>query len=252
MGGGNSRCPHLRGRINGLSPRGRGKPSAIYSSAPSGRSIPAWAGETAPLAGLSATERVYPRVGGGNWSKRSLPIGKAGLSPRGRGKLVFGRIICLPERSIPAWAGETCPAWSVFATEPVYPRVGGGNAGSGRRKNRCRGLSPRGRGKLRAIPKGQNDHRVYPRVGGGNQWRDRQKLSKPGLSPRGRGKRKPARPASWATRSIPAWAGETTTTPTSSPTPTVYPRVGGGNPRSGGKGNHIRGLSPRGRGKPEV
>ena len=51
-------------------------------------SIPAWAGE--------------PADGGG-----CLNLPRAGLSPRGRGKLGGGWLADISRRSIPAWAGQT-------------------------------------------------------------------------------------------------------------------------------------------------
>ena len=46
VGGGNTTQSLLSGGVAGLSPRGRGKPSAKPSISSCGRSIPAWAGET--------------------------------------------------------------------------------------------------------------------------------------------------------------------------------------------------------------
>ena len=70
-----------------------------------------------------------------------------------------------------------------------------------------------------------------------------------GLSPRGRGK------PMWVSdyiddkRSIPAWAGETSSAPSCNPNTKVYPRVGGGNASGPGPLSFKSGLSPRGRGK---
>ena len=131
------------------------------------------------------------------------------------------------------------------------------------------GLSPRGRGKrhriagvsdsLGSIPAwaGETPHpcistsayEVYPRVGGGNGLGFANKPRKPGLSPRGRGKlaAQSEKPLNW--RSIPAWAGETTSIGTREYRPEVYPRVGGGNGGLRWQTRAIGGLSPRGRGK---
>ena len=70
-----------------------------------------------------------------------------------------------------------------------------------------------------------------------------------GLSPRGRGKPIGISVPYRRTRSIPAWAGETTNSSALRVMPKVYPRVGGGN--SSGKPSTalLLGLSPRGRGK---
>ena len=71
------------------------------------RSIPAWAGETSSIQALCAVNPVYPRVGGGNPRPPIAASAQAGLSPRGRGKLIL-LSICITSSS-------------------VYPRVGGGN-----------------------------------------------------------------------------------------------------------------------------
>ena len=91
---------------------------------------------------------------------------------------------------------------------------------------------------------------VYPRVGGGNLVRVLSISSAPGLSPRGRGKPNRLGTLGTFSRSIPAWAGETTAVARKDPIAQVYPRVGGGNPDDWRCDDCITGLSPRGRGKP--
>ena len=157
-----------------------------------------------------------------------------GLSPRGRGKRSHRSRATTPQRSIPAWAGETSgvPIGSDIAK--VYPRVGGGNRPSVAAVSACRGLSPRGRGKLgaqsiagrraRSIPAWAGEtpqlsgsgirKAVYPRVGGGNARSATYTAKVRGLSPRGRGKRVVRIDPLALDRSIPAWAGETRRLPT--------------------------------------
>ena len=107
VGGGNRRVLQHHIPINGLSPRGRGKPGWPGAGSQTRRSIPAWAGETSPVTERFPTSRVYPRVGGGNHCLL-LGVGfSSGLSPRGRGKLSLGVRQTLRGGSIPAWAGET-------------------------------------------------------------------------------------------------------------------------------------------------
>ena len=197
----------------------------------------------------AATLRVYPRVGGGNLSRLGLAISICGLSPRGRGKRAHAVHIHNYRRSIPAWAGETDTTSAGKRTQPVYPRVGGGNTGARIPGELAEGLSPRGRGKRRyryskgfqrgSIPAWAGETMrapvpscskpVYPRVGGGNpsscsaRWRYR------GLSPRGRGKRLLFLLALLQLGSIPAWAGETSSRCPLGTAFRVYPRVGGGN-----------------------
>ena len=171
-------------------------------------SIPAWAGETFLYPGRRGQLGVYPRVGGGNAALNSLSVPRRGLSPRGRGKRFSPGFPGRSFRSIPAWAGETPPPINRPPLSGVYPRVGGGNQPGKPPPPGQKGLSPRGRGKLRvecpatagagSIPAwaGETDglvdkpalHLVYPRVGGGNYDPDLDPSFDDGLSPRGRGK----------------------------------------------------------------
>ena len=91
---------------------------------------------------------------------------------------------------------------------------------------------------------------VYPRVGGGNTLVNSAADFAQGLSPRGRGKRHRDNRGFDEGWSIPAWAGEKSRTACKAAPSAVYPRVGGGNPIHSYRELHLRGLSPRGRGKP--
>ena len=131
------------------------------------------------------------------------------------------------------------------------------------------GLSPRGRGKLRALEDNGFSVRsipawagetfafarltlgcaVYPRVGGGNGDGYAGAGGGEGLSPRGRGKPHSAYAPLREQGSIPAWAGETSRISAILRLCQVYPRVGGGNWGLVADLWRARGLSPRGRGK---
>ena len=86
VGGGNRISARRCQGLNGLSPRGRGKPTAVFPVSKQGGSIPAWAGETDLGVAVDGFGRVYPRVGGGNQSAQIQTLHDGGLSPRGRGK----------------------------------------------------------------------------------------------------------------------------------------------------------------------
>ena len=136
-------------------------------------------------------------------------------------------------RSIPAWAGETYVFDIEVKYSKVYPRVGGGNAIIRRKGAHRLGLSPRGRGKHPSRRSGaaggwsipawagetpddycqDSTYEVYPRVGGGNDFAAADMEFESGLSPRGRGKPKAFRRYAGRWRSIPAWAGETISSP---------------------------------------
>ena len=272
VGGGNDHYVQENAFSEGLSPRGRGKPGQPLSGQTPPGSIPAWAGE--PIAALwtPTKSEVYPRVGGGTPPRKPRMTTCWGLSPRGRGKRPARPARRLSAGSIPAWAGETARSAPDTPAAWVYPRVGGGNAERGPAGDLRRGLSPRGRGKRRAlwrrvgyegsIPAWAGETRccrtpattprVYPRVGGGNAASSTASVGYCGLSPRGRGKPGHAGTRRRYRRSIPAWAGETLGFLVAQEKVRVYPRVGGGNLRGLSFSGCCMGLSPRGRGKLEL
>ena len=147
MGGGNAYRMPIISPEQGLSPRGRGKPSPVRKRRAKRRSIPAWAGETHRHRPSTAPCAVYPRVGGGNRHAAQRHPRCAGLSPRGRGKHSDELAVPIAPRSIPAWAGETITPIASSVAKTVYPRVGGGNPATARYTSIVVGLSPRGRGK---------------------------------------------------------------------------------------------------------
>ena len=161
---------------------------------------------------------------------------------------------------------------TIDALVRVYPRVGGGTGLCPPVQVGNIGLSPRGRGNrdaslrsravLRSIPAwagepGRDLHvadrqRVYPRVGGGTGRGGRPKVDERGLSPRGRGNPRLGPRPGPGQGSIPAWAGEPGCHRGTCRSWRVYPRVGGGTAAVLCAACRITGLSPRGRGNPDV
>ena len=70
--GGNFRTSQSQLRQVGLSPRMRGKRVLLFGFSPSGRSIPAHAGETIKTGSRPTCIQVYPRACGGNPRKGDL------------------------------------------------------------------------------------------------------------------------------------------------------------------------------------
>ena len=96
----------IRSLAVGLSPRGRGNPRPTIEQAGGQGSIPAWAGKPTAASHALQRARVYPRVGG-ETGKVFMEIGdNRGLSPRGRGNLVYVGALHMAAGSIPAWAGK--------------------------------------------------------------------------------------------------------------------------------------------------
>ena len=219
----------------GLSPRVRGNPTFKGAGVIIAGSIPACAGEPPSIARTSAAARVYPRVCGGTGASRPSGNQLRGLSPRVRGNRCQGSAKRRWPGSIPACAGEPSRvAVSVYSGR-VYPRVCGGTRRSPTPKTSFSGLSPRVRGnpvcaghppqRCRSIPACAGEpggmayirwqRWVYPRVCGGTGKSRRRVPPSEGLSPRVRGNRmRWAYEADWP-GSIPACAGE----PSSSDTP---------------------------------
>ena len=146
-GGGNSDKDRPALKEEGLSPHGRGKPSRGAGVVHCPGSIPARAGETFSFWRGICRFGVYPRTGGGNFSRYTSAQDWQGLSPHGRGKRRPVNCTNILPRSIPARAGETTPRRRPGTPGRVYPRTGGGNRGAGNAGGGNGGLSPHGRGK---------------------------------------------------------------------------------------------------------
>ena len=252
----------------GLSPRVRGnhvsgKPVELVLG-----SIPACAGEPVLHAKPSAFERVYPRVCGGTSASAPTASVRPGLSPRVRGNLGIGVCGDLPNGSIPACAGEPPSDSSTERVKRVYPRVCGGTVNVELLETVEEGLSPRVRGNpshsvVRVDRRGSipacagepllngsagNKATVYPRVCGGTGDRGMEYLNVKGLSPRVRGNPEYGCRLSGMDGSIPACAGEPTSSKLRGSPMRVYPRVCGGTLFARTAQSTSQGLSPRVRG----
>ena len=255
-------------RHQGLSPRVRGNQALASRVAAASGSIPACAGEPSIRRGSCARPRVYPRVCGGTTPPRIWSSSTRGLSPRVRGNLIIGAALGACAGSIPACAGEPCPAAAGSRIGRVYPRVCGGTSESACAPLCGAGLSPRVRGNRRlnacfaavagSIPacageprlpsRPRHTRRVYPRVCGGTGLGQWIVVCRQGLSPRVRGNRRPSSPACACSGSIPACAGEPTQCRSPRPRWRVYPRVCGGTDAALAATLMVYGLSPRVRG----
>ena len=215
---------------------------------------------------------VYPRECGGTSFCMSPLYGTQGLSPRVRGNPGLPQGGHGPLGSIPASAGEPSASGSQTANVSVYPRECGGTSRGLSAICHWRGLSPRVRGNrhhlplqpvdLGSIPASAGEPRcttapcpsggVYPRECGGTRVSRRSRSSFSGLSPRVRGN--PGCDADFLGehRSIPASAGEPSSTPWELRTARVYPRECGGTPDARAPEPDPLGLSPRVRGNPSV
>ena len=194
---------------------------------------------------------VYPCPRGGT---RARGVGIAvhyGLSPPTRGNQRGIGHHLESAGSIPAHAGEPARARQVQAFATVYPRPRGGTALRARLAFCVAGLSPPTRGNRRlrsyerqhigSIPahagepagagRGLPRRQVYPRPRGGTAQSVPNPLTIRGLSPPTRGNPSPASGWERGYRSIPAHAGEPSTSRHTSEDWKVYPRPRGGTRR---------------------
>ncbi len=233
-----------------------------------GGSIPARAGEPRCSVAPYVAAWVYPRACGGTDPIPVLSRLWSGLSPRVRGNLDPRPPKDIQQGSIPARAGEPCPAPRSAAGGSVYPRACGGTTPESMEGVSIFGLSPRVRGNRslphrprpaeRSIPARAGEPRppvgpvappgVYPRACGGTIIIEQDAPGHQGLSPRVRGNRSGCQCGRRASGSIPARAGEPRRGTVLDLVGAVYPRACGGTNTElvgpAGPG----GLSPRVRG----
>ena len=268
MCGGTASAGSQSGPEPGLSPRVRGNrlPEGVHAV---GRgSIPACAGEPPQWGRTPPRAGVYPRVCGGTPSVPHVGVVIRGLSPRVRGNRRRCGRTCPGRRSIPACAGEPLPLPLGNVSPRVYPRVCGGTGKRGCEYMMSPGLSPRVRGNHvpgrmavggnRSIPACAGEPSglrraclsgsVYPRVCGGTFLIMLWLIIYAGLSPRVRGNLHRPLWRGLSAGSIPACAGEPTSSPANGLSWTVYPRVCGGTLWLIIYALAMAGLSPRVRG----
>ena len=256
----------------GLSPRVRGNPFDGIGITGQEWSIPACAGEPSRPPASPVPARVYPRVCGGTPTRLPTPATVPGLSPRVRGNRPHGQKGLLPDRSIPACAGEPGQRAGGVKVARVYPRVCGGTRITIGGKMSSGGLSPRVRGNhiplvdakaiIRSIPACAGEPRssggpggacmVYPRVCGGTFTASTSRASFTGLSPRVRGNLQESIHDQTSSGSIPACAGEPVFRVRAHQSLKVYPRVCGGTQQLASWDTRKEGLSPRVRGNPDA
>ena len=147
------------------------------------RIIPAHAGQTNLLSGMTPIPADHPRACGANSlssintikhtgssprmrGKPTTPqrhiMRKRGSSPRMRGKRCSVRCSFLASRIIPAHAGQTVFATLVNPRFADHPRACGANRIALRSQSRQGGSSPRMRGKLEAGVFGRVRQRIIP------------------------------------------------------------------------------------------
>ena len=168
---------------NGSSPRVRGKPELSQKRFGDLRIIPARAGQTASYPRPSNASADHPRACGANFPGHAMSSKSSGSSPRVRGKRLgrtWGGDMFngssprvrgtlgqqqhhhIPERIIPARAGQTCRfSWTGGASAD-HPRACGANTCHASFASSSPGSSPRVRGKPNAQCRHTASRRIIP------------------------------------------------------------------------------------------
>ncbi len=134
--------------LGGLSPLARGTLSLRSGRRLRNRFIPAGAGNTVFRTSRGLLGPVYPRWRGEHLLWRWRTEYRCGLSPLARGTQKDIRSPALPNRFIPAGAGNTSRCRSCSGSGPVYPRWRGEHAHCEYLSLYKPGLSPLARGTL--------------------------------------------------------------------------------------------------------
>ena len=276
-------------RASGSSPRVRGKRAAGRRRGCAGRLIPARAGKTSRSRGSGCPGSAHPRACGENWANAGKTVPFEGSSPRVRGKpcrcrapggvlgsspRVRGKLPNPNRRRhlhglIPARAGKTSSRASSPPSVWAHPRACGENRAPSGARCRCRGSSPRVRGKRRPLRPGDvvarliparagktpiscpliEAQRAHPRACGENATPANRSVDANGSSPRVRGKLGAHRHSPRRGRLIPARAGKTAAARCTRACGGAHPRACGENPGVNGTVTTYKGSSPRVRGK---
>ncbi len=207
----------------------RGKHAVEFGVNLTARIIPAHAGQTCSCHWLMCACADHPRTCGANQYDHFYEPARHGSSPHMRGKHVPVEYPQLPQRIIPAHAGQTLPSSFSTLLNADHPRTCGANTLNDTGGGFKSGSSPHMRGKpanvggivciRRIIPAhaGQTmscasriqisaDH---PRTCGANERMKPRVRTCRGSSPHMRGKLRFAHPVGFGWRIIPAHAGQT-------------------------------------------
>ena len=194
----------------------------------------------------------------------------AGSSPLTRGKLVSSVGNPIQRGLIPAHAGKTGSAFGVVVTFGAHPRSRGENVRTHARASWLLGSSPLTRGKLLALSPNENGDRLipahagktfrgggqsdssaaHPRSRGENGQGGDYGCGHGGSSPLTRGKPNDVDGLHVGPGLIPAHAGKTPTSKTTTHRPWAHPRSRGENANQDGATFLNQGSSPITRGKP--
>ena len=130
------------------------------------RNIPAYAGKTTKIGGLTTGITEHPRVCGENRWHFGIRHTEVGTSPRMRGKPAFRSGSAAALGNIPAYAGKTSTWLPPTLAPPEHPRVCGENRVRTFDIGKGCGTSPRMRGKPPPFGKRPGRSRNIPAYAG--------------------------------------------------------------------------------------
>ena len=150
--------PRLRGELGstrdkmtgsiGSSPLTRGTRVQTRRSRQRYRFIPAYAGNSAQGKARNLLRSVHPRLRGELVKIQALTNFTAGSSPLTRGTQFFRRSVCVIDRFIPAYAGNSNDHFRPLRNFEVHPRLRGELPAPIRQTSKHLGSSPLTRGTL--------------------------------------------------------------------------------------------------------
>ena len=258
--------------VSGSSPRARGTRPGDRRAEAYGRFIPASAGNTCCAMASTARLTVHPRERGEHRRQAVPGVQLCGSSPRARGTPLRDGDGHSGARFIPASAGNTSSPSSPTSASAVHPRERGEHSIVSERKRLQGGSSPRARGTLTGGSAGSTGKRFIP-ASAGNTSPAPVVFNRPPVHPRERGEHIAVEPVGWGDygssprargtltprehicgefRFIPASAGNTTCSCSTSTAATVHPRERGEHPRRLRHPHRGAGSSPRARGTPRT
>ena len=255
--------------LSGSSPRVRGEHADGLFHSMWFRIIPACAGRTASTRPSRRRAPDHPRVCGANCALAIRFERVIGSSPRVRGEHDARPALLQEGRIIPACAGRTRRACTRSRLPPDHPRVCGANDDDYSEREDTYGSSPRVRGEHVVQPRSRLYDRIipacagrttryrprtcawpdHPRVCGANVHVGSGRCTCGGSSPRVRGELQRESRYGGLGRIIPACAGRTRSSVSSTRRRPDHPRVCGANSVEGSKTADLSGSSPRVRGE---
>ena len=174
----------------GSSPRARGTRHSTETSCPTGRFIPAGAGNTFLVVPSRPRIAVHPRGRGEHHIENAQATLDSGSSPRARGTRRGHRLGDRRDRFIPAGAGNTSHEAHDRQRWPVHPRGRGEHSSAAVARPANGGSSPRARGTLPAQAVHGTARRFIP-AGAGNTRSQSPSRAGGTVHPRGRGEHTP-------------------------------------------------------------